>query len=1022
MKQKITYCLVILMAIVFNQNVAHAATDIPADKRPMYHINQNFNDLESTFFQVNSTTANIWQFKAASNRGSYFANAGDMTYDVGRGLVRLGGNGSGPRGGELWFPTPQTNADFDGETKFILEFDWTFIRTALHYRNAHVLFVGGSNSVGPQAVTAETWFLAGILGIYTFGDGYWYCWNLDPEGPDECYGAVFKAGTFVRKGSTAPSSMEESQELNATCKTNIKAIAGTTYHVRAELDFATQKVVSLTLSYAEPEGAEAGDVFSQTLPDMDFVAKTAAGSAVGDKTVKDLAAIAFTNSRHTDAGNYMVDFSNEVDNLEIYSLVDSEGQADLTVEYLDQNGQTVKPARTEKDLYVGVPYALVGADKERFISGDNFYHAYDEAATQAANIALGSEDGESIKLAAGGSTLKVIFRKTAKTSGEYVWTGATNKYWSEVDANFSVGGQTIPYQEGNPIVFNAANATSDTIWLKGSFSIGESNVTMDGGYIVANDKSGTNFISGTGQFIINGAVTLGIDNRLEETVVSTSNPLTIINRAAAKVIVLKADNAKIIQKSEIPMPIQYDESIVNGTLTLDVQAEAAFSARLTNMSTFNVNMSVPGRLNSASWSAPFGIQANPYPLGMTINVENTCESGMYGGEPYPNPIVGFGIWDNVAENAHIHLGDNVRLVRNYNEVAIPGSTTKIGAISGTEKSSIQMGWINQRQQNLEIGSLNIDTEFKGKIEKFYPFYNPEAKTESRTKLIKVGTGTLTFSGDIIVDHGIDVNGGELALLGEVSIGVGSVVVNNGGTLTIGSEFGKLYGYNVPGTGEPLVELEGIQTTTTVNEGGTLKTNRGSQINSLSTNINSGGVLEGGFNGLYDLLIAESVGEVPAAVWKAYVNSFNEGDYDKLYALDGGFNIRGDLDITVNSSNNGEKITLIESEAFAYGLMIGTITVNGEEIPKVNLAEGEEVPAGAKYAWLYDDDFGTYELLSQSDKTSIDVVGAGKEVKSIEYMDLSGRQVSKNATGFVIQKITYTDNTTAVKKQYVHEQR
>ncbi|MDL2243705.1 hypothetical protein LJB84_02560 [Bacteroidales bacterium OttesenSCG-928-J19] len=566
MRRKLTYCLAILMAVVFNANTAFAATDVPDDKRPNYHINQNFNGLATDFWGDKTPAVGTnWRLVSyGQNTGSgFFGENGEATYDLAAGNVKLGGSGSGARAANMHFIAPQNNPDFDEFSTFIVEFDWTYAASSVRAAGdiGHVIGLAGSNSVDRWDPASTNHFHAGIFAFYTFGTDTLYCWNLDPEGNPNGeaagMGAIFtgnnSGGAWVRKGSD----MEATKAMNETCKTNVRAIKGTTYHIRAELDFTTQKVVSLTISYTDESGTEEAHNWT----DLDFIAKYCAGESVEDKTVKDVCMISTSITPRPSGVTNNSD--NRFDNLEVYTLVPSEGKADVTIKYVDQEGAAVKPSRIEEDLYVGIDYSLVPEDKERF-QDDLYFYAYNPEATYAAN-----NGGESVRVATGGSTLTVVFEKTAKTFGTYVWTGETNNIWSETDANFSVnGGATIPYQEGNPVLFPKDKAGE--VLLKGSFSVGASEVTVAGDYIFSNYDSGIHALLGdsASQFIIEeGNVTLGFDCKMPETLVFVDS-ITITKSASAQKIIFKKDNSKLIHKSSstLNIPIEYDSEIVQSAL------------------------------------------------------------------------------------------------------------------------------------------------------------------------------------------------------------------------------------------------------------------------------------------------------------------------------------------------------------------------------------------------------------------------------------------------------------------------
>ncbi|MDL2241585.1 hypothetical protein LJB91_01595 [Bacteroidales bacterium OttesenSCG-928-L03] len=1057
MRRKLTYCLAILMAVVFNANTAFAATDVPDDKRPFYHINENFEGKTAADYPKDDATSGIWKLLTdgnAAKRGALGGNWGGFSYNGVEGRIEsVISNQKGPRGGDLWFPSPQSNTDFLDVKTFVVEFDWTYVTSGVRadYDMGYLIGLGGSNSVTAQESWKEGWFFAGILGLYTFGDGYLYCWNLDPVGDEngEEYkrGPIFKVvngaasgHNFARRGTSA----ELTLEANASCKTNIPMIAGMTYHIRAVLNFETQKVEALSISYQE---AEAEAMTEQVGTNMDFIAKTCAHTAVEDRTVNDVSNIFLSHNR-------TINFSatSYFDNVEIYTLVPSEGKADVTIKYVDQDGLAVKEPRVVEDLYVGTDYALIASDKERF-QDDLYFYAYNKDATVEAN------GGEFITVAKEGSTLTVIFEKTAKTFGTYVWTGATNNIWSETDANFSVNeGPNIPYQVGNPIEFPKDMAGE--VLLKGSFSVGNYEVNVKGDYIFSNFESGVNALLGdsASQFIITeGNVILGFDCKVPKTVVFADS-VTIVSSVSAQKIIFKKDNSKLIHKSSstLNIPIEYDKEIIGGTLDFDLLVEKQTSSTFTNIENLNVNLYKPGRRGSAVEINTSFIPSAPFD-NMKINVFNKCTDVYYNADSTESftQIATFAISDAVAANSWVNLGENTRLARYYNEANTNASVTQVGLLTGGPTTVVAPCVVNNngRVGRLQINGIDgLESKFEGRVTSYYEPATPETFYTRNRKGIYVGPdAVLTLSGkDYILEHGIEVaaggkvvvNGqdiavantitlaGELELNEDLSVMLEDVfylndsgdpvadqkatcatTINSGGKLVLNAD------YLVPNEGQ---NISDTSKEINVNDGGILKAARGVTINTLSLLANTGSVLEGDINVPYSISLAVGNGaDIASAVWKATVSSFTDGDYDRLVAQQGDFNVSGDLDITVVNATEGAKAKLFGGanvEAKYHVYTPGKVLVNGVDIA--------EAPEGADYVWVLGEDENgdaiyTGELLSKVNKVSIgEVDNSGKEVKSVQYYDFTGSAVSEDASGFVIQKTIYIDGTSSAKKMYV----
>jgi len=77
-----------------------------------------------------------------------------------------------------------------------------------------------------------------------------------------------------------------------------------------------------------------------------------------------------------------------------------------------------------------------------------------------------------------------------------------------------------------------------------------------------------------------------------------------------------------------------------------------------------------------------------------------------------------------------------------------------------------------------------------------------------------------------------------------------------------------------------------------------------------------------------------------------------------------------------------------------------------------------LPAGMKWdkSMLY----SSGSLAIVADASGIDNIPAEKEIKSVEYFDILGRKIDAYTKGIVIQKITYTDGSIEVKKNFIRE--
>jgi len=952
MKKINTPLLLLIFLAVSSISLLNA--QVPDGYYKKYHINQTFDGLEAlpTGWTALSSTACFFGHAAAAY--TTLASGAPQNF------VKVTASGSGTRGGELRFPSTVTSPLNDVTKPWFLEFDWTVNSADWDMRQANGIMISGPGSQGVN--TNEDWYGDVILGLYVYkSTGNIHYWNMDPLGepkrdtegniiPGEFNGPAFynqagNNGRFTRAG-TAKTDTIRADSLNLKTKTNVKFSPGTIYHILAEINFETQKVVKLVITdKSNPEN-------TQTISNLDFLAPTMGGTnspvAVENRKVTQIDRM---QSFHTRSGGSGA-LNHSYDNWEVYTLAQSLGRKDVTVNYKDRSGNMVKASRVAAAQEVGNPYSLIVADKEGFVEG-GYYVAYDAAATHLANASK-SADGESLIVSLDGdNSLDVIFKKMPITPGEYVWTGANGFNWNELEDNFSVNGAAaISYQNGNAVTFSGTEALNKEIQLSSRLNLGEGNFTVSApGY----SFTGTGILEGTGQMLINAPTLLGIDSRLAGGAqINTTSPIHIKHAGAAKSFKLLKDNAnlKLEAEADFTAPIETPES---GTINLECVSNFIYSSVITNASTINIKMSTPGSHN-ANWRSAW---RTTFPTGAQINVTTDLDS-------LKRPV-GFGVRGTDLKNSKLHLGDNVRLLRDYNEGnnLTYTSIVALGELSGTSKAVIEGGFVDGRSSAYEVGYLNTDAVFDGVIRQYMPTDTTSAT--SLLRLTKMGTGTWTVNGNLLFKGEIIVENGTLVLGGSVNSGITRISVDTAATFV----------------GKKIVAETGI-----------------------AVNI---GTLAGS-------ITANSV-SLTGSTLKLTANSFNEGDYDKIVTI-GDFSTIAAvdpedlniLDVTVKSAVKNEKIKLIEVQGNA-DVSFNKILVNGEDIT-MNTTETE----GAKFAYFWNEATNAGELIClQTIISGIDEVSTEKPVKSVIYYNTTGQVVGKNAKGVLIKKTTFTDGTQAIEK-------
>ncbi|MBN2613389.1 MAG: hypothetical protein JXB00_17680 [Bacteroidales bacterium] len=982
--------------------------------------------MNQTFDEIDALPAD-WAVKT-STTSSNFSNLGRnggialADFTGGGKWLAFSGGGGGSRGAELIFPSTSTNANgYPADSIWNIEFDWTILTTvsALSEKNAEAIVFAGSNGVPTN--NADGWYLPGVFGLYAWKDsGYMHYMNKDRDGlqkrdaegnllPGETNGVAFPAGNSQSwRRATSVSGLTNNVEpfgtadsLNAPSATDVIIRAGGTYHITAMLDFkrAGQKVVKLIIT----DIANAAN--TDTIEDMEFLAPTYAGTAATvapeDRIVTDLSVMSMINTRGSNGynGNSTNLAGSGIDNLEIYVWKESIGIADVTVNYLDQDNAIVKAARVAADQQVGSIFNLVSADKEKVVD-DNFYYAYDADSTHKANEAKG--DGENLTVDFADNSLTVKFKKSAKTEGTYVWTGAANSLWNELADNFSVNsGAAQSYQSGNAAAFSNAGAPNKDIEVNGTIDLGASDVSVSAaGYTFA----GIGKLTGTGNFSISAATTLNLNNQLDGgIVINTTDTINIKNAAAAKGYTATVDGAtlKMGVKSGEATFVGLPLTGSGGAFNLVIDSVAPHSLNLTNISDLNVKFNQEGRLKGTRWTTTLG-GTIPYRSQVNVTTSKT---------EFSLPT-GFSVQGKTLDSVKVHLGDYIRVLRDYNENNNNNDRIYIGELTGSATSYLEGGWVDGRASGYIIGSLGTDAVFDGGIRAYHK-YTPATDTTTEViapstsgiRLTKTGSGSWTINGIIdfpqVADkarfNSITVDGGTLVLGNKVVLSTDTVPhvidVKNKSSLILN---------------DSIVAPALNAMTLTVDSASTLKAND-NFIGMYDININ--GILEDGLKAGANLNISKT------AIVKLDITNFTDA-YEKIVAAG---DLKADsaiLEITVANapSTIGSTVQLFTSSN--SDIRFKTVTVNGEAI----ISNGEAVP-GKDYIWVYsqDDEIFTGEL-QYGVYTGLKDNFAGKEIKDIKYFDLTGRPVAEPDEfyhGILIKQIIYVDGTVNTEKTFIN---
>ena len=975
MKKTITFLCVALFAAV---SMLNAQSTVKA-----YHFIQDFTSSSMAPCSNNTTGALVpagWQTDSNDSKyadknvlnSPYGTNSNfDCSTSAARSSVS---NAGGNRGAKLTFPTPQKNPNIPLTTSvdglYYIEFDCMINVATVAYRNAFGIVV--SDSVNTIATPRS------IFGIYATGnDGFLHVWNKDLAGP---FTPVAALDTLVRVFDTgaqgggfrrAGTSNDATNSLNASTITAVKYAAGNTYHITAGINFNTQKVASLTITNNT-------DGTTETMTGLPFI----------DNNAVALGAVAICNTRGNNTGTNgnTVYYDVSLDNMEVYILTPSKGQADVTIKYVNQNNVEIKTPRIIAMQEVGLPIAAVADDKLTFINNGNYY-AYDAGNTPFDNLLVNSNPANNV--------ITLHFLQSPLTSGVYVWNGTTNANWSELDPNFTVGSVSpLAYQSNNDVQFSDASVFNKEIVVSQPIQLADGNMSVTAGDYTFTSQ-GLNNISGLGTLNINlpassDIVTLGAVNNLEGGANVLQGTVVIANSAAAKQFNV-ADGVNMILNSPFGIPVSGN----GGALNVTTSANNTYAA-FTGLSTLNINIGNRGRETSNSWTTPFtsaiGVAGE---TATQVNVMDAVQDG--------SPMnVTYAIDVNSVANAKVNLGDNTRIIFNSTPGVNSTTTVNIGELTGTASSSLQgncVGAAYDRILAYSIGALNTNAVFNGSITPQLT-KEPGRRSWPSTGWYRLNPGKcvwtpLTVAGDTVwylpstlilnkVGTGTWTVGGEINIPDETSP---SKINVNEGTLELLNS---------------LLAPPSNLITLTVNAGATLKTH-GNYIGAYTVIIN--GTVEGGAEYANSFSLTD-----PNATLKLNVNSFAAGNFDVLKAYDITMTA-GALDITVTSTAQDQEITILEAASSLTKESAAKVLVNGVDITAHS--KTDPIPAGQT---------GFYYFIPGTDGVSgiLGVKGtvaagfqniyANKEIKSVACYNLLGQQVNENNAGITLKKITYADGS------------
>ncbi|MEZ7867731.1 MAG: T9SS type A sorting domain-containing protein [Paludibacteraceae bacterium] len=424
----------------------------------------------------------------------------------------------------------------------------------------------------------------------------------------------------------------------------------------------------------------------------------------------------------------------------------------VTVKFADQDNNYFKADENIADAVIGSTYEASASQKAAVVQ-NGFYYVLDPVSPT------------SVVVDAAGSTLTLKFRKSELNS-DLTWNGTTDtngNLWSDWYQNFlNASNAASAYQSDANVLFSESAANKSVV-LNQIINLGVGNVSITSDGFTFN---GTGSISGSGKLDVNPGVTgiakLNITNNQSGGVNVLTGTLEV-GKAAAGADFTLADGTRL----NLNPDADFSKPITgSGTITINTIANKSYGGTITGASTVNLILGVSGSVASGTnWSSKV---TTALPADAQANVSTTLVSA------------GFAVTSTSLQNSKVNLGAGVRLLHNYN-AAIGGTTISVGELSGDALSTVEGGWQNFADRNLNyyIGAANTDATFHGK------FLNYGTSILAPLNISKKGTGTWTLTGssDAWVNGSFNVDDGKVVMNGSIPSTAVPASVASGATLT-----------------------------------------------------------------------------------------------------------------------------------------------------------------------------------------------------------------------------------------------
>lgn len=465
--------------------------------------------------------------------------------------------------------------------------------------------------------------------------------------------------------------------------------------------------------------------------------------------------------------------------------------------------------------------------------------------------------------------------------------------------------------------------------------------------------TGSGVLFGTGSIDVNASTKLGFMSKLTGGLNLNKGTLEISNEYVTDRYNVKSGTTLNVGTGSTVFSTPITGT---GTFTVIPTSRVEYNSTVKGISQMNYILQVKGNVATMT-----GMPRMNFALDSLAKINVTTARG--------DSTTYFGTTINYKNN-RLHLGDSIFMVYSVNPATGGTTNVLIGELTGTVKS--RLVGPNVRTMTYTIGGLNTNAEFAGQLA---PINIDAWAGRTDYNIVKTGKGTWTLSG------------ASPNFYGGVKVLDGTLVVNN----VLCDFTPKEYTVIPTATGVPtsitLSRIEELFVADTATLAGT------GFIGANSTVVN--GTLKGSLNFGGSVTLAPVSDQTYSATTEINVDGAN---IDKV-VVNGDLNYGGTLKVNLT----GALPPIGDYQIFQAGtyIEVGEFGFDAVQLPSEN--------------WTFD--FATGTLSYKGGDTAVEGIDYSKEIESMNYFDITGKQVTKSYEGFIITKVKYTDGTSGAYKSF-----